>query len=178
MVRGENPVEKRLPLPRGIHRFRLPPITPSVRGKRWSCRRTPSSRAIKAATPELCYRICAEIFVGNRVAFGGFDTHSLRDESYLSWLQNWSLHSKCCKPNMATPCTAPAPVVSPRTLRWTRVVCWAALYSAFCTVVASLSLTLWEAKHFGKPLPLSVYISGTVIASIFWLPCLFIFFRV
>ena len=77
---------------------------------------------------------------------------------------------------MASP--SMAPTVSSRTLRWTRVVCWVALYSAFCTIGAIIGLVLWDAKHFGMPIPLSTYIGSTLMVSIFWLPCLFIFFGV
>ena len=78
---------------------------------------------------------------------------------------------------MASPSMAPASV-SPGTLRWSQMVRWVALTSAFSTIAATLGLLHWDAKHFGAPTPLSTYIAGTLMMSIFWLPCLFIFFRV
>ena len=77
---------------------------------------------------------------------------------------------------MASPSMTPA-FVSTSTTRWMQVVRWVALYSAFCTIAANLGLMHWDAKHFGS-LPLSTYIGSSLMVSIFWLPCVFIFFRV
>ena len=75
---------------------------------------------------------------------------------------------------MASPSMAAASAPSLRTRRWSR----AALYSALCTIAAILGLSLHEAKRLGIPLPLSVPIGSILLASVFWLPCLFVFFRV
>jgi hypothetical protein len=71
----------------------------------------------------------------------------------------------------------PIPTLSSRTLRWKRLVCWAALYSASCTIAATVGPMLTEPKRVGVWLPLSAYVVSTVPTSIFWLPCLWVCFR-